>query len=290
MVNNYPLISVVIPSYNTLPYLGQCIENILQGTYKNIEIIVVDDGSTDDSAIVAGKYDIQLIEQSQQGVSAARNAGIKAATGEYLHFMDADDMVGLHFYEDMVGAIIQFGADIACCGVIDERNPKRSTFYNDKLLVSNIEDKIDVTKVGELGYCWKYLFRTSFLRESGLLFDTSLDLAEDQVFSIQAVYYAKTLVTVPTAFYHYKKRCSSVLADFHRKSKRARNQALHQAWLFKVAFADKHGLPRLDKAVYEWTRYRFLGMPLLKKRVSEAGSVKWYLLGVCILQSKKIET
>ena len=100
------LISVIVPAYNAEQYIAQCIDNLLCQTYKNLEIIVVDDGSTDNTSRVLQQYPkVKYIYQPNSGVSVARNAGIEAASGEFIHFMDADDLLNLEFYEKMYEAI-----------------------------------------------------------------------------------------------------------------------------------------------------------------------------------------
>jgi glycosyltransferase involved in cell wall biosynthesis len=104
---SYPTISVITPCYNGAMYLRQTIESVLAQTYPPLEMIVVDDGSTDDSAAIAESFGppVRVIRQTNQGVSAARNRGIAEARGDYLHFLDADDLLHVHAYSRAVDAI-----------------------------------------------------------------------------------------------------------------------------------------------------------------------------------------
>ena len=116
MKNN--LVSVIIPVYNGEKYIKNCLENVLSQTYKNLEIIVVDDGSTDRSAEIAAGYPVKIVaHERNSGLSAARNTGIDNAQGDYIHFMDVDDLLNTDFYKSMVEAIVSTGSDIACSGV-----------------------------------------------------------------------------------------------------------------------------------------------------------------------------
>lgn len=115
-----PKISIVIPIYNTAKYLPSCLDSVLSQTYKNLEIILVDDGSTDNSGKIADDYAkkdprIKVIHQKNAGQSTARNAGIKKATGEYISFIDSDDSIAPTFYEEHLAKITR-NTSITVCG------------------------------------------------------------------------------------------------------------------------------------------------------------------------------
>ena len=107
MDNKTPLISVIVPAYNSEKFVGKCIESIQNNTYQNIEIIIINDGSKDNTAAVVSEYAkadprVVLINKENGGVSKARNTGIDVATGEYIAFLDSDDCYMEHFLEMMV--------------------------------------------------------------------------------------------------------------------------------------------------------------------------------------------
>ena len=113
-----PLISVIIPAYNAEKYISKCIESIQNNTYKNLEIIIVNDGSKDNTRqVVEGVSDsrIRLINQENGGVSKARNTGLDNATGEYIAFIDSDDYISEDYFEVLLTACNKSGADIAAC-------------------------------------------------------------------------------------------------------------------------------------------------------------------------------
>lgn len=112
------LVSIVVPMYNVEKYIGQCIESILMQTYTNLEIILVDDGSPDDSGKIADAYGekdprIKVVHKKNEGVSAARNAGIDAATGDYICFSDGDDWLESDYISYLFGLIKKYDAEIA---------------------------------------------------------------------------------------------------------------------------------------------------------------------------------
>lgn len=115
------MISVIVPVYGVEKYLSKCIESLVKQTFKDIEVILVDDGSPDSCGKIcdmyAEKYEqLVIIHQVNQGVSVARNAGLKIAKGEYIGFVDPDDWVAPEMYESMYGAMKETGTDLVICG------------------------------------------------------------------------------------------------------------------------------------------------------------------------------
>ena len=114
------LVSVVIAVYNVLPYLREALDSVIYQTYKNLEIVIVDDGSTDGSDLVCDEYRkderVKVIHQKNQGLSAARNTGLDHITGEYIAFLDSDDAYYPDMIEKMLEAIIRNNADMTICG------------------------------------------------------------------------------------------------------------------------------------------------------------------------------
>lgn len=118
-----PLVTIIVPVYNVRAYVGECIESLLNQTYTNLEIILVDDGSTDGSEAVCDEYAkkdsrIRVIHQENQGPAAARNAGLDHASGEYVTFVDSDDVVASVFIEKLYKLLKKYHADIAACGYV----------------------------------------------------------------------------------------------------------------------------------------------------------------------------
>ncbi len=115
------LISIIIPAYNIENYIVRCLDSLLNQTYKNLEVIVVDDGSSDNTGKIiddyASKYEnIKVIHKKNAGVSAARNSGIDVANGDYIGFVDGDDTVDKEMFEVLIDNAIKYDADISHCG------------------------------------------------------------------------------------------------------------------------------------------------------------------------------
>ena len=115
-----PLVSIIVPVYQVVDYVGVCVESLLRQTYKNLEILLVDDGSTDGSGEICDEYAnrdnrIRVIHQENQGLSAARNTGLDQALGEYVAFVDSDDAVLPDFIETLYDLADRYQADIVAC-------------------------------------------------------------------------------------------------------------------------------------------------------------------------------
>lgn len=116
-----PVISVIVPIYNTEQYLRQCVDSILGQSYGELEVILVDDGSTDNCPEICEEYKrkdnrVHVIHKANGGQAGARNCGLDAANGDFISFVDSDDWIALNLYDTLVGALETFDADIACCG------------------------------------------------------------------------------------------------------------------------------------------------------------------------------
>ncbi len=123
MTQETPLISIIVPVYQVKEYVGECIESLLTQTYTNLEILLVDDGSTDGSGAICDQYAgrddrVRVVHQENQGPSVARNAGLDCAKGEYIAFVDSDDVVLPDFIETLFGLVKKYQADIAACAYV----------------------------------------------------------------------------------------------------------------------------------------------------------------------------
>lgn len=214
-------ISIIVPVYNASAYLEKCINCLLNQTYNNIEIILINDGSVDDSydkcKKLAEQYDnIVVITQKNLGPSAARNSGIRVATGDYITFVDADDEIDNNYLELMESSIDE-DIDIVCCSYkVLESGKEESMFENDFSANTVLEKEPIFLQLmyrhyghqGEnstaIGVPWGKLFRTSFLEEYNLLFDTNLRRMQDNDFIMRCVYFAKGVKYINNFLYIYR--------------------------------------------------------------------------------------
>ena len=220
-----PDITVIVPVYNTEPYLRKCIESIINQTFHNIEIILIDDGSTDNSIDILSSYAIMdnrisLIHQENQELSAARNAGMRRAKGEYIMFVDGDDWIEIDTCEKAVCAARTFSADIVIWTYIREypSQSRKTEFFSMKEFTWSGIEKNDVfcqlmgphgtkiphpERIDNQSVVWNKLYKKDkSIREEFV--DTKLIGTEDFLFNVYAFYYADVITFIPDALYHYR--------------------------------------------------------------------------------------
>jgi len=211
------IISVVIPAYNVEKYIDKCLTSLFSQTFRELEVIVVNDGSTDGTADTISKFSsdsrLKYIEQKNAGVTAARNNGINAASGYYLGFVDSDDYLELDMYEKLYSALNKAGADAAACDY--------NLIYDDHtdFKYSNMRDEIiDVTAPDYFfkycacskpnNYIWTRLYKTDIVKKSGVMFE-NFKLGDDTLFGFKLLPYLKRIANISGGFYNYLQRSNS---------------------------------------------------------------------------------
>lgn len=223
-----PKVSIIIPAYNAEKYIFKCLISLIQQSLTDIEIIVVNDGSTDNTTDMVDLFSskdsrIKLINQPNLKQGAARNNGIKNATGEYLGFVDADDWVDLDYYEKLYLAAKKYNSDIALgtnVRIGNGKTKKRLNIEREDLLTT-LQSKIDICNLYKDACPTNKIYRTDFLRTNEILYPEGV-YCEDKIFSTKAVYYANGIVTVPNIFYYYFRNPTSTVnsnAKSHKKKK-----------------------------------------------------------------------
>lgn len=207
-------ISVIIPVYNVEKYLPQCLESVCGQTYRELEIILVDDGSADRSGEICDEWSrkdprIKVIHKKNGGVSSARNEGLKAASGTLIGFVDSDDWLEPGMYETLLKALGD--SDMACCGYIDY--PLDSMTVSVKRGVSHsgtcgvLQAALYIyEKNGCFTSVWNKLYCRSALMDSGtfIKMDTSFSWGEDEVWLARVLENCRKVSFVPEALYHWR--------------------------------------------------------------------------------------
>ena len=212
-------ISVIIPCYNVEQYIDKCLESVLLQTFGDIEVIIVNDGSTDGNADIIKRYiadkRVKYIEQKNAGVSAARNAGIAAATAELLTFVDSDDYLEPDMYEKLYAALVDADADVAVCNynlVYDDRTVRQySRMYKQ---VVNVQDDVYgyfakfCACPKPNNYIWTRLYRADIIKNSGVRFE-HFKLGDDTLFNFKLLPHINTVAFIPDGLYNYFQRENS---------------------------------------------------------------------------------
>lgn len=206
-------VSIIIPVYNCERYLDRCVESVLQQTYRNIELILVDDGSTDGSGKCCDTWAerdsrVKVIHQANGGVSAARNAGLDMVTGDYIGFVDADDWVEPDLVECVLGAAVTNNADMVLFDPfvhIENRNATTIDsihFFPESVLLTKGEITPEKLRF-VAGAIWRFVYRRKILEDHKIRFETQLPLSEDKIFNIAALGCSDLVFYLRKPFYHY---------------------------------------------------------------------------------------
>ena len=222
---SYPkdsLISVIVPVFNVEQYLPECLDSIIFQSYKNLEIICINDGSTDGSEKILQSYAdkdnrIKIISKPNGGVSQSRNRGIEVAQGAYISFVDSDDVLLPDFYEKLIDGIKDGDNDVIQSGTIFWHKQNQTVKGN---LSANISDFGKILAHLKKCYVWNKLWRKSFLDKNELRFDEHIGYCEDVLFTIKAAFYAKSWKFINYAGYLYRYNEQSASHSSTKEAKR----------------------------------------------------------------------
>ena len=235
-----PLISVVIPVFNVEKYLERCVKSVLSQTYSNLEVILVDDGSTDKSGMLCDFFEkkdqrVKVIHKQNKGLSAARNTGIAYARGEYIGFVDSDDHIAPFMYERLLSMCINDRADMAVCGhfdVYDNIEPAKLATQSKVLRTEKAVQSVFTGNSPIVGACQK-LYRKSLFdsvkfpegkiyEDAFVILDLIVQCSRVSMTSEQMYYYVHRKNSITTS--HFKNQ------DFDELEAWKRNQALVQQY------------------------------------------------------------
>lgn len=207
-----PLISVIVPVYNGQDYLEKCIDSIERQTYKSLEVIIVNDGSTDDTAAVCVRLretypNVRVINREDEGVSAARNAGIDSAEGSFIAFVDADDRMRPKTLQVLYECMMRTGSDVAGCGFFPwEQEEQWETFLADSYRIHRAKEYGPADYLREQllrgnSRCWSKLYRRSLIGD--FRFQSGLTIGEDMLFLVRLLPYVRKIAETDYPGYGY---------------------------------------------------------------------------------------
>ena len=227
-------VSIIIPVYNVEKYIDRCIESVLKQTLENYEVILVDDGSSDNCPIICDSYAekykfIRVIHKKNGGLSSARNAGLNKASGKYIGFVDSDDDIAVNMYEQLFEISEKYDVDFAMSDYLrvdaSGTTTIESSFLNDGLYnKEQIREKVfpylimgpDI-EYGPLLSVWRCLYKRDFLTENHICFDEEVYWSEDNIFSAIVGYYADSFYYVKNkGLYHYYQNPGSITTSYRK--------------------------------------------------------------------------
>ena len=292
-------LSIILPVYNAEAYLDRAIESILGQTLKEIEIIAVQDGSKDNSLALLRKWEgkdsrIRILNKENEGVSAARNDGIKLAKGEYITFVDADDYLEQDSYQKIIQVMEEGQAEASLFGYFSENEKEKEEVYlpwdtRSVLTKNEIWEQLipymikvypeDGLNGNIFGSVWRICVKREKLLEHGILFDSQLAIAEDFDFCIRLYSRLNRIAVINECLYHYIRWDSTVLAVYRKEQfeEGRKNQIRLKAFLEKEGQYEK--LERrylgsyLDVCIGSLVNYVRPGAPEYKQKIKELREV-----------------
>ncbi len=237
-----PDLSIIVPVYNTEKYLKRCIDSIVNQTLKNIEIIVVDDGSKEECAVLCDEFSktdsrIKVIHKRNGGLGFARNTGLEAATGEYIGFVDSDDYIERAMYETLYNAAKKYNADICLSGISfvggnvfsKSGGDTKKLYFEEEIVfekeglknlllgvIGALPEEPDDSRYG-VSVC-KNIFRTSVIRERKIDFLSERKiLSEDTLFMVDFIKSSQNAVGIPGAYYCYCRNEDSLSKSYNKE-------------------------------------------------------------------------
>lgn len=239
------IISVVIPIYNVEKYLRQCVDSIIRQTYKNLEIILVDDGSPDGCPDICDQYAlederIKVIHKTNGGLSDARNAALEIASGEWIVFVDSDDTVEPTFIETLLDTALKNEADIACCSyykMYPDGAKAAASKRLDKAIFTGIEAVRDIFTAGTLceHMAWNKIYKTALFKDNAIKYPVG-KIHEDNFTTYKLFYFANKVAFVNRPLYNYLQRPDSIMG---RKFDRRRLDVFEMVDECKAFFVNK---------------------------------------------------
>lgn len=238
-----PKVSFIVPVYNTQDYLARCLDSLLSQTLNDIEIVVVNDGSPDDSAEIIAKYAgmdnrVRVVEKPNGGLSSARNAGMDVACGDIIDFVDSDDYVEPNLAEFLVDVfarehpeIVVFGAE---CEPVELASKRIRQLLSPKAQVFESFDPALLFSANAQPYVWRVAYSRELIERESLRFAENVRFAEDVVFQFESYPLSKKTILVPDKLYHYVMQEKSLTHTFNMGARRMDKVAAHLLVLHEV--------------------------------------------------------
>jgi len=260
-MGNDSLVSVIIPVYNVEQYLKRCVKSVIEQTYPNIEIILINDGSTDSSGEICHELEktderILLIEKENGGLSSARNAGLEMATGEYVTFIDSDDYVSVEYVEILLKLCKKFDAEISLCDLAKGKahNHQFTTEQRQVRFYNGIECLRSMYLISAFESASCKLFKKQLFE--GIEFPVGR-IMEDAATTYKLIYRAKKIACIPNQLYYYFQSTGSIIRGKFTLYNLSGLKSYEERFTFFLEIG--------EKALYERAQQQY-----------EAVMLKWY--------------
>lgn len=249
-----PLVSVIVPIYNVESYLNRCVDSLVNQTYHNLEIILVDDGSPDNCSQMCDDWTkkdsrIKVIHKENGGLSDARNAGMDLATGDVISFIDSDDWIDLKAFESILNSMKKDGSDIVSCGVKwvnEDGKLLRTDSVKEHELLNPHDAMRELLHDGKLKqHVWNKLYRRNMMEN--IPFEKG-KYHEDVFWSYQVIGKAKSVSVIPDSYYNYVQRADSIMGESYSPK---RLDAL-DAMQLRCDYMNKHFPDLYNDALYNY--------------------------------------
>lgn len=238
-----PKVSFIVPVYNTQEFLPRCLDSLLGQTCPDIEIVVVNDGSPDDSAAIIGKYvckdsRVCVVEKSNGGLSSARNAGMDVARGDIIDFVDSDDYVEPNLAEFLVGTFAEEHPEIVVFGAVCEpaelASKRIKQLLSPEACVFESFDPVLLFSANAQPYVWRAAYSRELIERESLRFAENVRFAEDVVFQFESYPLSARTVLAPDKLYHYVMQDKSLTHTFNVGAKRRDKAEAHILMLHEI--------------------------------------------------------
>lgn len=275
-------ISVIVPVYNCEKYLERCLESIVFQTLHDIEIIIINDGSSDNSGKVAEKFlpdkRVIYIKQENKGQGAARNKGLTLAKGKYVSFIDSDDYIDNDFLEKLYKAAVKNDADITAASIIRkyETFEKWRVLYERHSVITDKNKMFEAVKYPEQSYVWNKIYKRSFLVENMFQFQEGV-FYEDIYALLNLLLGAKKLVVVPDTNYYYMVNDKTSTVKSKKTPKKETDRYNNQKMSIKKIIENGIKINRSEYFIKKH-EYSFLGLPILKVKENILHKKELFLL------------
>lgn len=264
------LVSIIVPVYNVEKYVLKCLKSLVSQTYKNIEVIVVDDGSTDGSGKICDEFKdkrFRVFHKKNGGLSDARNFGIKKAKGEILAFVDSDDFVKEDFIEKMMGKMME-GVDVVVCGYNDEK-PTEEVLSGREATIRLLTQQENIDLI-----TWNKVYRKALFLDNNIWFPDGRK-HEDALTTYKLLSNAERVQYVPESLYEYVVREGSIM-NSGKKLEQLEMRALAAEEAISY-FKDNKELKQAAEICLLWAKYHYLNEAIFGTidKKYEKESLKW---------------